>query len=387
MSVLALFGAIKGFLVPDSKADIANYVLCFSRFMFVILLAFSILPTAKQYFGEPITCNPTHATSALKANLINNYCYINGTTTVIPRDRTRRFMHNEIYRGIFTATHDNDDFIEVRHTYYQWVPFILFLQALAFYLPFHMWSRTVGERIDKLLVKVSKDPLTSTSVSDQVLDLCKFLEDKPNYFNSHAYKRFFIDGLALFLAVIQMYILDLIFMGQYFGLGCDFYTIRNAFWEYQLIVEEMFPIATKCGLPWMSTGGEWTTEHALCVMNINILNQKLFVISWLLHMSFICVALLMFVWEMLVIMVPFLRYVVLRYSVSNVNGRVLSYVHRRCSYGQYVLLTILAQNMDVDQFDAVISLLVADCSRNVEDTSSDNCLNSGSSLVFRKLQP
>lgn len=32
----------------------------------------------------------------------------------------------------------------IRHAYYQWVPFVLFFQALLFYLPHYIWRKMEG---------------------------------------------------------------------------------------------------------------------------------------------------------------------------------------------------------------------------------------------------
>lgn len=39
------------------------------------------------------------------------------------------------------SKHDKDI---TYHAYYQWVPFVLFLQALLFYLPHHVWRSVEG---------------------------------------------------------------------------------------------------------------------------------------------------------------------------------------------------------------------------------------------------
>lgn len=33
----------------------------------------------------------------------------------------------------------------LHHTYYQWVPFVLFIQAIMFYMPHYTWKKQEGE--------------------------------------------------------------------------------------------------------------------------------------------------------------------------------------------------------------------------------------------------
>lgn len=42
------------------------------------------------------------------------------------------------------GTHTDKDEI-VFHSYYQWVPFVLFLQAILFYLPHYFWKSVEGK--------------------------------------------------------------------------------------------------------------------------------------------------------------------------------------------------------------------------------------------------
>ena len=46
---------------------------------------------------------------------------------------------------------DSQDPRYVRHAYYQWVPFVLFLQGLMFYIPHFLWKTFEGQRLSKIM--------------------------------------------------------------------------------------------------------------------------------------------------------------------------------------------------------------------------------------------
>jgi innexin len=119
-----ILGVIGG--VPQAKlrndddfADRLSY-----RYTSAIFVLFAIVVSTKQYVGEPISCwVPAHFTGNHE-EYANNYCWIRNTY-YLP------------YEEYIPKEHESDKRNNI--PYYQWIPIILLVQALLFYMPILFW--------------------------------------------------------------------------------------------------------------------------------------------------------------------------------------------------------------------------------------------------------
>ena len=111
-----------------------------NRYTVLILTFFTGIVSFYHITGEPISCwAPNHFTSA-HAVYTNSFCWVNDTYYLpfeerIPRDNA---MKNYV-------------------RYYQWVPFMLFVQAMGFYFPSVVWhglNFRAGVDCDSILATV-----------------------------------------------------------------------------------------------------------------------------------------------------------------------------------------------------------------------------------------
>ena len=101
--------------------------------------------------------------------VINTYCYISGTF-VLPR-------HWDTELGIATAQDGvgpiNTNSDETRYkNYYQWVPFVLFLQSLMFYTPHTIFKIWEGEKVQTLINGL--DQIVLNKGNALCYDVCKY---------------------------------------------------------------------------------------------------------------------------------------------------------------------------------------------------------------------
>ena len=93
-----------------------------------------------------------HSIAIIETNLItviNTYCYISGTF-ILPKH-----FDEEVGRGGLTqdgvGSYNKERDETVYKNYYQWVPFVLFLQSLMFYTPHTMFKLWEGEKVQTLI--------------------------------------------------------------------------------------------------------------------------------------------------------------------------------------------------------------------------------------------
>merc|ERR1711942_112022 len=107
---------------------------------------------------------------ALKS-VMDTYCWIQGTFSIPSRwDEDEytfpdefvfpgvRPTHNEYGYSRYSDMYNNGDKTEKKvHKYYQWICFVLFIQAAVTYIPRYLWKMWEGKRIETLIGKLSDE--------------------------------------------------------------------------------------------------------------------------------------------------------------------------------------------------------------------------------------
>jgi len=376
MSAHGFFLGFKN-LIKGEKVSIDNEIFRLHyRGTTALLVICSALLTAKQFFGDPIACH-VRGDGAIQG-LVTTYCWIHGTYTLRAReeswDMDRREYTPKELNYMRTHGYNNHRRVEahpgfgtfqegkhekVYHTYYQWVCLILWLQALLFYFPRYCWKKVEDGKI-RLCTPNMKDPEFEQEAREKhvkrLLNAYKRFKNKNNFY---AMAFFGFEMLNGFNSVVQLFLIDK-FMGKRFmdyGLRIwNFYSLEGEEFENQVDpMHEVFPKMAKCDFYQHSTSGQIDGSDAMCLLPLNIVNEKIFLVLWLWLIILIPLSLAALLYRAMMMMCPNMRGCMIWKT-----GNRWEDVADACSkgeFGDWFLLRQMSKNVDPEIFGEFLKQL------------------------------
>eukprot|EP00092_Neocalanus_flemingeri_P031475 GFUD01034182.1.p1 GENE.GFUD01034182.1~~GFUD01034182.1.p1 ORF type:complete len:384 (-),score=61.83 GFUD01034182.1:368-1519(-) len=346
MSVVAALGDLKKYAKCKPRADVSNTVFRLHRLTAAVLIGCSILTTSRQFFGEPIHC--MLGGGSIPLQVFQSYCFMSGTYTLPHITSNITSAHPGVNTGSLRAGGAEDG--TVYHNYYQWVCLLLVVQACVCYLPWGTWKMVEGGMVGKLLAKVSQDPLTETPLSDQVAGLGDFLLSHSGWFNSCALKLLLCQTSCLILTVGQMYAMDLALGNQFLSLGSNLLSVELL----DKSLTKVFPKVVKCSMVYFGPSGDPVNNSGMCTLPINIINEKIYLVMWIWFMVLTLVTILCLLHQSLLLLLPSLRQIHIQRRSRVTPDHLVRSVSNRSTYGDTVLLQLIASNTDSAQFTALL---------------------------------
>merc|ERR1711962_1886554 len=198
---------------------------------------------------------------------VTNYCWIHGTYTLkyINKPVVRNYddlneaekQHVRRYgwsRQLLAAAHPGDGTFHPRlhkkiyHMYYQWVFLFFCIQALMFYAPRIIWKGFEGGRLKFCAQEMTSPELEDEKRRERGNKLLKGYRKFKSKGQGYAYKFLVMELFNLTNAVAQMH--------------------------------EVFPKMTKCDFFTHSSAGQVDKSDAMCLLPLNIVNEKIFLVLW-----------------------------------------------------------------------------------------------------------
>ncbi|RVE55225.1 hypothetical protein evm_000123 [Chilo suppressalis] len=292
-----------------SKPKIENFVFQLHyKLTVTILLAFVILVCAREYFGSHIQCI---SDQGVPANVIQSYCFFMATFTIV-----RHYNESLLQSGFLPhpgvgPVSETDQVLH--HTYYQWVPFALFVQSICFYLPHYIWKNKEGGRIKALVDGLQYAALAfednDMKLGGRVVPSRMTLDNKINLIKKDIILRLRIsrtwstwlvamEVVNLLHVMFQIWLIDKFLNGHFIDLGPRVLEFRN--WNNIADpLETVFPKVTKCIFHKYGPSGSIQQHDALCVMALNIIHEKIYTVLWFWLLFLFIASLLAVLWRAL----------------------------------------------------------------------------------------
>lgn len=137
--------------------------------------------------GDPINCL---SDGGVPENVINTYCWITYTFT-LPHNNAKPVGTHVAHPGL------GGDIGEKRyHSYYQWVPFMLFFQGILFYMPHWIWKQWEEGKV-RMISEGMRGALLDNKPERQAKSqrLAKYISDTLHLHNTYAAGYFFCEAL------------------------------------------------------------------------------------------------------------------------------------------------------------------------------------------------
>lgn len=316
------------------------------RIVFAFFMSCSALITAREYFGTPIACYARKA--AVQENVLNTYCFFMSTFSVVKNNSIPM-----IYPGVTQYVEGVDE--AVHRTYYQWVPIVLFLQGVSFYIPRFFWKSWDGGLFNNILQGLDKISLDQGGKDRKFKVLLQYMKTHVNMHKNWTIWFFICELLCLGIVIMNIYATNMFLGGSFMTYGTDILSVsRLASQERDDPMDRIFPRMTQCQFRKYGPTGTLEENSALCVLPVNILNVQIYICTWFLLIGLLVFTVLWLMFRVVVILSPPLRAFLLSFRGRLAGRKAVRFLSNRCSLGDWFLLYNLGSVIDPVDFGAFI---------------------------------
>ncbi|XP_064552943.1 innexin inx3 [Drosophila montana] len=355
MAVFGMVSAVSSFIKIRyllDKAVIDNMVFrCHYRITTAILFTCCIIVTANNLIGDPISCIND---GSIPMHVINTFCWITYTFT-IPGQQHRQIGTDVAGHGL-----GNEYGQEKRyHSYYQWVPFVLFFQGLMFYVPHWIWKNMEDGKIrmitDGLRGMISVPEDYRKDRQDRII---KYFMESLNTHNGYSFAYFFCEVLNFVNVIVNIFMVDKFLGGAFMSYGTDVVKFSNMDQNMRFDpMIEIFPRLTKCTFRKFGPSGSLQKHDTLCVLALNILNEKIYIFLWFWFIILATISGVAVLYSLVVIMMPTTRETIIKRSYRSGQRKEIAGLVRSLEIGDFLILHFLSQNLSTRSYGDMLQQL------------------------------
>ncbi|BFG02633.1 innexin inx6 [Drosophila madeirensis] len=346
-----------------------------SKYTIVILLACTILLSAKQYFGEPILCISTNK----HTEYIQSYCWTMGTYILPSESNTSTGLPGAAFnrsglQGLMARDQQFARLIAIAEgvgpekrgvtkrlylRYYQWVFMILLFQSLLFHMPSYLWKVWEGHRMAQLSCEVGGAIIREDTYRTRLHMLTKYFRSKFSGIHCcYAIKYTFCEMLNLLISILNFWLMDVVFNGFWQKYIHALAAIPVYDWQlWNMMTSRVFPKVAKCEMFVYGPSGTPNVLDILCVLPLNILNEKIFAVLYVWFLFIAMLSALNMLYRLLLVCCARLRLQLLCTHLRGMPKPHVREVLTTAGYGDWFVLMGVSVNVNPTLFRELIEQL------------------------------
>lgn len=338
----------------------------FSKLAVGVCFAGALLCVATQYFGDPIVCTKSW-NEKFSEDFVKSHCWIHGSSWI---GEFGGQNYGSTYQKTFGCITDQETVTEDSDTsYYQWVVFMLFIHGVLFMLPSLIWNYLEGGLMADFGTEAKSALVTADpNTLEQRLDTyTKHFKSLGTAYKNHYLASYLLCWLLNVAATILNFVLaDQFLDGKFSSYGKD--VIHYYGKDIDTRSNEMnplcnaFPTKVRCDISSIASSGSTNVEKPLCLLNQNIINQKIYLALWFVIVALLVVAALVAIYWVAVFTTQSLRAAQLEgmtkkgFSVREKYHSVAArQVASTSTVGEWFILTQLGSNCNSYFFRELIN--------------------------------
>lgn len=319
----------------------------------LLLVAVTMLTCSEWISGTDSIIDCMHG-PGLPETVVKWYCYIQGTF-VIPRhyvDSDTKLGNDVSQTGVGPYNPEKDD-ISVK-AYYQWVPFMLFLQCTMFYVPHMLYEHAEGNKVKRIIGSLHLFVLNQEKRKASVDDLAKYFVETLGIHDFWSIRVLLAHSIYLVNIVGQIFFTDAFLGNEFTKYGVSVLSVFNQDSSDRIDpMSQVFPRVTKCTFHKYGPSGDIQRHDVQCILPINIINEKIYILFWFWLMVLTVLTILDVLSHLILVSVRGVRWTILNRKLNTCpNYKLvmmeidLHIICRSLTFGDWKLLYHLIRNMD-----------------------------------------
>ncbi|KAF7491937.1 Innexin inx2 [Sarcoptes scabiei] len=269
------------------------------RMTSIFLLFAMCIVCSTQLIGKPIDCDSVGG--LVDKDFLNTFCFIHPTYIVESPQNIRTGsdpVENVVFPGVIPLRKKwlstPIPLIKLSINYYQWMWAIYLMQAIIFYFPHWLWKTLEGGRVRSIVGNVDlfvEQESQENSKNDKLARMASYIAGSIGHNDRYMFSYYLCEFIAFFNAITQFCIIDWLFGGQFLTYGHEVFRllIRSQAKDFPIfsehsneldIVNKIFPRMTKCEYRRYGPSGSAENIDALCMLPLNVFNDKFFLFIW-----------------------------------------------------------------------------------------------------------